>query len=70
MKGEYVAEDSKTTKGKERIKALIKKAKSVQLDDFGIFEVTSKSDKNWIDTIRIQSNRRSGGFPKTKIYPV
>lgn len=41
-----------------------------QLDDIGIFEITSKTDKNWIDTIRVQSNRKSGDFPETKIYPI
>ncbi|MAB38932.1 MAG: hypothetical protein CL528_00450 [Aequorivita sp.] len=40
-----------------------------QPQDVGIFMIIKKQE-NWIETIRTQSNRKSGDFPWTEVYPL
>ena len=37
--------------------------------DVGIFMITKKEEENWIETVRTQTNRKSGDFPWINVYP-
>lgn len=40
------------------------------MKDVGTFKILKKEEENWIETIRIESSRKSGDFPWTEVYPV